>query len=165
VFATTLGAKQQASLHQCKDAPYSGATKGTMPSLNFYKIFQKSRQPCRDQSHERKVFWRKLDLEKSKDDGLRGVRGCYSFKAPSAHASAATARRLANTLRVPRSLSDLFSRSIRVTSWTLVRKMISQAKLHQVTSRTFQVLGGCERMVVLSGLRRLSLPTPMPPWL
>jgi hypothetical protein len=90
------------------------------------------------------------------------MRCCCSFKAPSAYASAATTRRLASTLRVPRSSSDLFSKSIRVTSWTLVRKTISQAKPRQVTSR---VLGGCERAVALSGLRRIGLTTPTPPWL
>jgi hypothetical protein len=88
-----------------------------------------------------------------------------SFKAPSAYASAAMARRLANTLRVPRSSSDIFSKSIRVTSWTLVQKMISQAKPRQVTSRTFRIIGGWERVVALSGLRRPSFPTPTPPWL
>jgi hypothetical protein len=45
MFATMLGAEQRASLHQCKDAPYSGATQGTMPSsflLNFSKQILKN---------------------------------------------------------------------------------------------------------------------------
>jgi hypothetical protein len=56
MFATTFEAEQRKSLHQGKDAPCSGATKGTMPSLFFTKIFKKSRQLCRDRSHARKVF-------------------------------------------------------------------------------------------------------------
>jgi hypothetical protein len=36
-------------------------------------------------------------LAKSKDDGLREMASCYSFKVPSANAPAATARRLAHT--------------------------------------------------------------------
>jgi hypothetical protein len=50
--------EQTASLHRGKDTPYSGATKGTMPSclLVFSNFFKKFRQLCRDQSHERKVF-------------------------------------------------------------------------------------------------------------
>jgi hypothetical protein len=55
----TFKLEQITSLHQDKDAPCSGATKGTMPSclLVFSKIFKKKiRQPCQDQLHERKVF-------------------------------------------------------------------------------------------------------------
>jgi hypothetical protein len=42
-FMAMLMLEQAASLHQGKDAPYSGATKGTMPSCPqfFFKIFQK----------------------------------------------------------------------------------------------------------------------------
>jgi hypothetical protein len=44
MFATTFEAEQRASLHQCKDAPCSGATQGTMPNrvLVFYEIFKNS---------------------------------------------------------------------------------------------------------------------------
>jgi hypothetical protein len=43
LFTAMLKLEQAASLHQGKDAPSSGATKGTMPScpLRFFKIFQK----------------------------------------------------------------------------------------------------------------------------
>jgi hypothetical protein len=43
MFAATFEVEQRASLHQCKDTPCSGATKGTMPSCppRFYGIFQK----------------------------------------------------------------------------------------------------------------------------
>jgi hypothetical protein len=34
--------EQRTSLHQCKDAPCSGATQGTMPSPVFYDFFQKN---------------------------------------------------------------------------------------------------------------------------
>jgi hypothetical protein len=132
----------------------------------FLLNFSKNPDKCveTDRTSER-FFGRKLDLAKSKGGGLRGERGCCSFKAPSAHASTAMARRLANTLRVPRSSSDLFSRNIRVAFWTPVRKMISLAKSSHVTSRVFRVLGGCERVAVLSELGRPSFPTPTPPWL
>jgi hypothetical protein len=41
MLATTIEAEQRASLHQGKDAPCSGATKGTMPSSLFTKFFKK----------------------------------------------------------------------------------------------------------------------------
>jgi hypothetical protein len=44
-------------------------------------------------------------------------------------------------------------------------KTTLKTKLHKVTSRTSRALGGCERVVTLSGLRRPSFPTSMPPWL
>jgi hypothetical protein len=44
-----------------------------------------------------KVFKRKLELTKGKDDDLRGITSHCSFKVPSANASAAMARRLAST--------------------------------------------------------------------
>jgi hypothetical protein len=95
----TLKLEQAASLHQGKDAPCSGATKGAMPSCSqrFFEIFQKFRQLCRDQSHKREVFYWKLKLEESKDDSLHGMARHYSFKALSANTPAATARRLADT--------------------------------------------------------------------
>jgi hypothetical protein len=40
MFATTFEAEQRVSLHQAKNAPCSGDTKGTMPSL-FLRIFSK----------------------------------------------------------------------------------------------------------------------------
>jgi hypothetical protein len=43
-----------------------------MPSFRFVQFFQKFQQLCRDRSHERKVFGRKLDLARSKGDSLRG---------------------------------------------------------------------------------------------
>jgi hypothetical protein len=45
-------------------------------------------------------FKQKLELAKGKDDNLRGMASRYSFKAPSANASAAMARRLASTSSV-----------------------------------------------------------------
>jgi hypothetical protein len=42
MFATTFEAEQRAYLLQGKDAPCSGATKGTMASSFFTKIFQKN---------------------------------------------------------------------------------------------------------------------------
>jgi hypothetical protein len=43
MFAATFELEQRVSLHQGKDAPYSGATKGTMPSCSphFFEFFQK----------------------------------------------------------------------------------------------------------------------------
>jgi hypothetical protein len=46
-----------------------------------------------DRTSER-FFGRKLDLAKSKGDGLRRARCCCSFKDPSTHTFAATVRRL-----------------------------------------------------------------------
>jgi hypothetical protein len=42
MFAAMFGAEQHASLHQCKDAPCSGATQGTDVLLIFMKIFKKN---------------------------------------------------------------------------------------------------------------------------
>jgi hypothetical protein len=52
----------------------------------------------------------KFDLARSKEDGLRGERRCYSFKVPSTYAPATTVRRLAGTARVLSSSFDLFSK-------------------------------------------------------
>jgi hypothetical protein len=41
MFAITLGAEQRASLHQRKDAPFSGGYPGHDALLVFYDIFQK----------------------------------------------------------------------------------------------------------------------------
>jgi hypothetical protein len=56
MFATTFEAEQRAFLHQGKDAPYSGATKGTMPSSLFTKFFKKSQQLCQDRSTSERFF-------------------------------------------------------------------------------------------------------------
>jgi hypothetical protein len=110
-----LKLEQTASLHQGKDAPCSGATKGTMlscPQL-FLEIFKKFRQLCRDQLHKREVFLWKVKLEKSEDDSWHGMVSRYSFNAPSAKAPAATTRRLAGTSIVsgfhPTSFRELSS--------------------------------------------------------
>jgi hypothetical protein len=55
----------------------------------------------------------KLDLVRSKGDGLRGAICCCSFKAPSTYAFAATVRRLAGTARVLRPSLDLFSKAFK----------------------------------------------------
>jgi hypothetical protein len=108
--ATSLKDEQRASLHLCRNTPYSGATQGTMPSFRF-TTFQK-RNPdiyvVTNRMSER-FFGRRLDLARSKDDGLRGARYCCSFKVPSTYASVAMVRRLAGIARVLRPLSDLFS--------------------------------------------------------
>jgi hypothetical protein len=81
------------SLHQSKHAPYSGATKGTTPSclLVFSKFFKKKSDNFVETNRtSERFFKRKLELAKGKDDGLRGMASRYSFKAPSANASAAT---------------------------------------------------------------------------
>jgi hypothetical protein len=83
-----------------KTLPTRGLPRARCPHalLIFSKFFKKKfRQLCWDRSHEWKVFWRKLKLVKSKDDGLRGMTSCYSFKDPSANALAATTRRLVST--------------------------------------------------------------------
>jgi hypothetical protein len=46
MFATMFEAEQRASLHQGKDAPYSGATKGMMPSPFFTIFFKKNPDSC-----------------------------------------------------------------------------------------------------------------------
>jgi hypothetical protein len=59
--------EQVVSLHQGKDAPSSGATKGTMPSCpqHFFKIFQKKSDNFveTDPTSEKFFLW-KLKLEK-----------------------------------------------------------------------------------------------------
>jgi hypothetical protein len=39
-FTTTLKAEQRASLHLCRDAPFSRATQGMMPSFHFLQLFK-----------------------------------------------------------------------------------------------------------------------------
>jgi hypothetical protein len=81
-----------------------------MPFLLFYH-FSKNPDNCVETDRTSKRFFgRKLDLARSKDNGLRGVRHYCSFKAPSTYASAAMVRRLASTARVLRSSFDLFSK-------------------------------------------------------
>jgi hypothetical protein len=91
--------EQAASLHQVKDAPFSRAIKDTMPSCPqcFFEFFQKFRQLCRDQSHEREGFLWKLELEKSEDDSLHEMASRLFVQSSYANAPAATARILAST--------------------------------------------------------------------
>jgi hypothetical protein len=56
MFATMLGAVHRASLHQCKDAPCSGATQGTMPS-SFYDFFKKNLNNCVETNRTSKRFF------------------------------------------------------------------------------------------------------------
>jgi hypothetical protein len=109
----TLKLEQAASLHHGKDAPCSGATKGTMPSCpqQFFKICQKFRQLCRDQSQKQEVFPWKLKLEKSKDDSLHGKMSRYSFKAPSANAPRGYGTKTCRYFSSLWHSSDLFSRT------------------------------------------------------
>jgi hypothetical protein len=85
-----------------------------MPSclLVFSKFFKKNPDNFveTDRTSE-KIFKRKLELVKGKDDGLRGMVSRYSFKAPSANASAATTRRLASTSLVSGFHPTSFSRA------------------------------------------------------
>jgi hypothetical protein len=130
----------------------------------FYKIFKKFQQLCRDRSHERKVFDGSSILRKVKMVACVGwgaaVRSKFLVFTPPRvrHEDLRTLPEFSG-LRPP-----LFKR-IRVTAWTLVQETIWKAKPRQVTSLTFWVLGGCEQVVALSGLRRLSVPTPTPQWL
>jgi hypothetical protein len=91
MFATMFEAEQRASLHQGKDAPYSGATKGTMPSSFFTNFFKKISTIVSRPMARAKGFLTETQFAKSKDDGLRGMTGRYSFKAPSAYVPVATA--------------------------------------------------------------------------
>jgi hypothetical protein len=70
-----------------------------MPSclLVFLKFFKNPDNFVKTNRTSEKFFKRKLELTKGKDDGLRGMTSRYSFKAPSANTSAATARRLASS--------------------------------------------------------------------
>jgi hypothetical protein len=83
-----------------------------MPSLHFYDSFEKNPDNCveTDRTSERFFGW-KLDLVRNKSDGLRGVRHCHSFRAPSTYTSVATVRKLASTVQVLRYSSDLFSKA------------------------------------------------------
>jgi hypothetical protein len=56
MFATTFEAEQRASLHQGKDAPCSGATKGTMHSL-FLRNFSKNPDNCVETNRTRERFF------------------------------------------------------------------------------------------------------------
>jgi hypothetical protein len=93
-----------------KSPPILTARHDALPPI--FTIFQKSKLLCQDRLHERKFFWTELDLERSKGDGLLGVRPFYSFKAPSTYTFVATTGRLVSTARVLKSLSDLFSKAL-----------------------------------------------------
>jgi hypothetical protein len=58
----------------------------------------------------KRFFDGKLDLARSKDDGLRRARRCCSFKVPSTYATVTMVRRLASTAQVLRPSPDLFSK-------------------------------------------------------
>jgi hypothetical protein len=104
MFAKTFEAEQRVSLHQGKDAPCSGATKGTIPSIVpssfFTKIFKKNPDICVETDCTSERFF----YENYKDDDLHGMMGCYSFKAPSAYTPAVIARRLGSTPLAPVSI-------------------------------------------------------------
>jgi hypothetical protein len=79
--------EQAASLHQVKDAPFSRATKGTMPSCpqRFFKFFQKNSDNFveNDRTSE-KFFDGSSNSGKVKMTVCMTWRLAYSFKAPSA---------------------------------------------------------------------------------
>jgi hypothetical protein len=115
-----------------------------MPSFHILRFFKKNpdNYVMTDCKSERS-FDGKLDLARSKDDSLRGMRRCCLFKVPSTYASAAMVQRLAGTSRVLRLSSDLFSKAFK---WP--PRLWSENNFHnkntQVPSRTPQVLGGYE---------------------
>jgi hypothetical protein len=83
------------------------------PSFNFFDFSKKpDNYVVTDRTNER-FFDKKDDLARSKGDGLRRAKCCYSFKAPSTYTSAATVRRLAGIVRVLRPSSDLFSKAFK----------------------------------------------------
>jgi hypothetical protein len=45
------------SLNLCRDAPYSGATQGTMPSFHFYDFFKKLFDNCVAIDHTSERFF------------------------------------------------------------------------------------------------------------
>jgi hypothetical protein len=98
-----------------------------------------------------RCFGGRLDLMRSKDDGLCGARCCCLFKVPSAYASVATTPRLASTARVLMPSSDLFSKAFE-----------QPPRLWSKTIFT-TVLGGCECVAPLRGPRGPSFSTPTPP--
>jgi hypothetical protein len=99
-FMAILILDQAASLHQVKDAPFSGANKGTMPSCpqHFFRIFSTNSDNFveTDRTSE-KFFYGNSNSRKVKMTVCMRCRVTYSFKAPSANAPTATARRLAST--------------------------------------------------------------------
>jgi hypothetical protein len=83
-----------------------------MPSFHFYDFSKKNLDIYVITNHTgERFFGGGLNLMGSKDDGLLGVRCSYSFKVPSAYASASMVRRLGDTAQVPRPSSDLFSKA------------------------------------------------------
>jgi hypothetical protein len=69
-----------------------------MPSFCFSQVFEiKSDIYVITDCTGERFFGRRLDLMRSKDDGLRGAQRYYSFDVPSAYASTAMVRRLAST--------------------------------------------------------------------
>jgi hypothetical protein len=87
-FMATFDLEQTVSLHQGKVAPCSGATKGTMPSCpRFFRNFSKNSDNFVETDRTSEGFFDgNPNSRKVKDDGLRGMTSCYSFKAPSASA-------------------------------------------------------------------------------
>jgi hypothetical protein len=99
-ITTTFNLSSQRLCAKANTLPARGLTKGTTPSclLIFFEIFQKNSDNFVEANRtSERFFKRKLKLAKGKGDGLRGMVSRYSFKAPSANASAATSRRLATT--------------------------------------------------------------------
>jgi hypothetical protein len=62
-----FGVEQRVSLHQCKDAPCSGATQGMMPSPCFLRFFQKIPTTVSRPISRAKVFF-------DKNSALREVK-------------------------------------------------------------------------------------------
>jgi hypothetical protein len=99
-FMAILMLEQVASLHQVKDAPFSGATKGhnaLVPST-FFRNFSKSSDNFVETDHtSEKLFDGNSNTRKVKMTVCMRWRVAYSFKAPNAIAPTATTRRLAST--------------------------------------------------------------------
>jgi hypothetical protein len=82
-----------------------------MPSFRFYDFFKENLNIRVVTDHTgKRVFGGRLNLMRSKDDGMCGARRCCSFQVPSAYAFAAMVRRFASTAQVPKPSSDLFSK-------------------------------------------------------
>jgi hypothetical protein len=138
------------SLHRCKDAPYSGATQGMMPSFQFFTIFKKL--PT--------TMSRPITRANGFLDGnsiLREVRTTTYVGRDVANRSkllAPTSPRLrCKDLRAKLESSGLRPTSFRKRSGDRLdssSKATSKTKACKVASRPSRALGGCERAVILN---------------
>jgi hypothetical protein len=164
MFVTTLEAEQRASLHQGKDTPCSGATQGMMPS--FLRNFSKNPDNCVESNRTSERFFdgrsisRKVKMTTCVERGVAARSKLLVLTPPRLQHEDLRA-----LLEFPGFHPISFQKYSSDRRDSGPKKMISQAKPRQVTSRTFRVLGGCERVIALSGLRRPGLPTPTPSWL